>query len=284
MPEYPPLLTSESAQQLCIAMDAGAAVASVSVDLGLSTIEATIANGKARLIDAAVSRATLQKIVRDPNKCFEIVDGTARPVSVFSETTGWVRTLLPTADAPTTLVAGFPMHRIRATTPMADTKSKLRALRRPRGRVLDTATGLGYTAIQLAKTCAEVVTVELDPAAIELARRNPWSAELFARDNIRLVAGDIADEVARFADAEFDAVLHDPPTVQLAGELYSQGFYAQLRRVLKPNGRLFHYVGDPSSIAGGRATAGAMRRLADAGFQTIRRDSRAFGVVAFGRR
>lgn len=287
--EYPPLLTSASARETCAAIDAGAAVANISVDLGRSRIAVAIADGKAWFGDVAagesglqaVDRATLQKVVGQPNKCFEVVGGKVRPVSVFSEATGWVRSLMPTADAPTTLVAGFPMHRIQGTTPLADTAAKVRALRRPRGRALDTATGLGYSAIELAKTCTQVVTVELDPAAIELARRNPWSESLFTSDNIRLIVGDVAEQVASFDDASFNVVLHDPPTMQLAGALYSQAFYAQLRRVLTANGRLFHYVGDPSSVAGARLTAGVMRRLQDAGFQTVRRAKQAFGVVAF---
>ena len=265
------------------------------MDLGRSRKTVAIANGKAWFGDVtaatadqselqALDKATLQKVVRQPNKCFEVIAGKVRPVSVFSDATGWVRSLMPTADAPTTLVAGFPMHRIQGTTPLADTRAKVRALGRPRGRVLDTATGLGYSAIELAQTCAEVVSVELDPAAIELAKRNPWSERLFTRANIRLIVADVSERVADFADASFDAVLHDPPTVQLAGSLYSQAFYAQLRRVLAAKGRLFHYVGDPASVAGRRLTAGVMRRLQDAGFQPVRRASRAFGVVAFVKR
>ena len=123
----------------------------------------------------------------------------------------------------------------------------MKCLGRARGRALDTATGLGYTAIELARAGFDVVTVELDPAAIDLARRNPWSAALFRNEGIRLVQGDVAQAVASFADREFAAVLHDPPTRQLAGELYSGAFYRQLRRILKPGGRLFHYVGDPAS-------------------------------------
>lgn len=290
--EYPPLLTSASARQACAAIDAGAAVANISVDLGRSCVAVPIANRKAWFGPAAASepglqaleRATLQKVTRQPNKCFEVIGGKVHPLSVFSEATGWVRSLMPTADAPTTLVAGFPMHRVRGTTPLADTRAKVRALGRPRGRALDTATGLGYSAIELAKTCAQVVTVELDPAAIDLARRNPWSEMLFTHANIRLIIGDVGEQVTRFADASFDVVLHDPPTAQLAGSLYSQAFYAQLRRVLAAKGRLFHYVGDPASVAGGRLTAGVMRRLQDAGFRPVRRASQAFGVVAFVKR
>ena len=173
-------------------------------------------------------------------------------ISVFSEETGWVRSLHPTADAPTTVVAGFPMHRIAGTTPLADTEAKVRALGRPRGRVLDTATGLGYTAIALARTCTEVVSVELDPAALELARRNPWSAVLFGCSKIELVVSDVvrsASGHSRTASSRRYCTI--PPTAQLSGDLYSQAFYSELRRVLRPGGRLFHYVGDPASARGG---------------------------------
>ena len=174
-----------------------------------------------------LSRTTLAEILAAPNQCFEWAAGAWRPLSVFSETTGWVRTLRPTADAPTTVVAGFPMHRIVGTTPLADAQAKVRALGRPRGRVLDTATGLGYTAIELARTASEVVTIELDAAALELAQRNPWSAPLFDTPSIRMLTGDATEAVHAFADREFAAVLHDPPTPQLGGKLY---FKRLLRR------------------------------------------------------
>lgn len=275
-----PLLTSVVAGKLLAALDAGERSALVSLDLGLSSQRIQLSKDGAAVGRTRLGRSALTDIVHEERKCFELVNGELRSVGVFSETTGWYRSLLPTTDAPTTVVAGFAMHRIAGTTPMADTRAKVAALGRPRGRTLDTATGLGYTAIELAKTSLEVVTVECDPAAIALARRNPWSAELFASDRVRLLLGDVAELIAEFAAGEFAAVLHDPPTVALAGELYSLGFYRQLRRVLKVGGRLFHYVGDAQSKAGERATRGVMRRLAAAGFQNIRRHRRAFGVTA----
>ena len=274
------LLTHRVAATLLAAMDGGRRIVSVSLDLGRTESVVALTNGVARTNAMAVSREALARIARDENKCFEIVDGEPKPITVFSTTTGWVRSLFPTEDAPTTLVAGFPMHRIRGTTPLADTCAKVQALGRPRGRVLDTATGLGYTAIALAEAGAQVVTVELDPAAIALARRNPWSVALFENDNIQTVIGDVAVLAAAFAAGVFSAVLHDPPTRQLAGALYSRSFYAEMRRVLKPGGRLFHYAGDPRSGQGAKITAGVSRRLREAGFRNIRRNEQAFGVTA----
>ena len=229
---------------------------------------------------AHVGKETLRRVAEDEGKCFEIVDGEAIPVTVFSAATGWTRTLLPTEDAPTTMVAGFAMHRTVGTTPMRDTRAKIEALGRPRGKALDTATGLGYTAIALAARCSEVVTIELDPAAIALARRNPWSAELFEAPNITQLIGDASVAVRSFPSGEFAAVLHDPPAVQLGGDLYGAGFYVELKRVLRPGGRLFHYVGNPASRAGGGVIRGVARRLAAAGFVDVRVDARAFGVTA----
>ena len=275
-----PILTSEPARHLLEALEAGAPGAVVSLDLGRSESEVELSADGALIGDAVVTESTLQRVAGEPGRCFEIVAGDVTPVMVFSEETGWSRSLVPTGDAPTTVVAGFAMHRVVDTTPLLDTRAKIRALGRPRGRALDTATGLGYTAIELARTCTSVVTVERDPAAIALARRNPWSAELFESPNIERIVGDATEVVRSFAAGEFALVLHDPPAVQLGGELYSGAFYAELKRVLKPGGRLFHYVGDPASGAGGRTVRGVIRRLAAAGFVDVRTDPRAFGVTA----
>ena len=68
------------------------------------------------------------------------------------------------------LIAGFVMHRIKDIDPMQDTLRKIATISPIVGRVLDTATGLGYTAIEAAKSADEVVTIELDPGVQEIAR------------------------------------------------------------------------------------------------------------------
>ncbi len=92
-----------------------------------------------------------------------------------------------------------------------------------------------------------MVTVELDTVVLERARLNPWSGELFNSPKIRQVVGDVVEEIQDFADDSFSCVIHDPPTIGLAGDLYSGAFYGELHRVLRARGRLFHYAGDPSS-------------------------------------
>ena len=179
------------------------------------------------------------------------------------------------------LIAGFVMHRIKDIDPIQDTLRKIAAISPIVGRVLDTATGLGYTAIESAKTADEVVTIELDPGVQEIARLNPWSQALFHSPKIRQIIGDSYEVVQTFEDGSFSRIIHDPPTFSLAGELYSGAFYQQLFRVLKRGGRLYHYIGDPSSRASGGVTKGALKRLQEAGFARVVRKPEAYGVVAY---
>ena len=172
------------------------------------------------------------------------------------------------------------MHRIKDTDPWTDSQTKIADLAPINGRILDTATGLGYTAILAARTAEEVVTIELDPAALKIAAMNPWSRELFTRTNIRQIIGDATELLPNLEDSSFTRILHDPPMVNIAGDLYGEAFYRELWRVLRRGGRLFHYIGDPQSASGRRTTAGVIRRLQSAGFTRVTRRPEAFGVLA----
>jgi predicted methyltransferase len=260
------------------------ATAVASGDLGRTRADVAIERDGARFANGTVLPwAVAERIAADPNKCFAFAGGELEELRVFSPATGWVRTLFPTGTAPTTLVAGFTMHRIVGCDPLDDTRRKVAALgvALGGGSVLDTATGLGYTALLAARTARHVVTVELDPAALDLARRNPWSAELFTAANVEQRVGDVAAVVRELADGSFAAVVHDPPTLQLAGELYSGAFYRELHRVLGPRGVLSHYVGDPGSRSGARTTRGVVERLRAAGFRRVAPVPDAFGVAAW---
>lgn len=179
------------------------------------------------------------------------------------------------------LIAGFTMHRIVDTDPMEDTLKKIATLTPITGRVLDTAMGLGYTAIEAAKTAEQVITIELDPGAQQIARLNPWSQGLFDNPKIQQVMGDAFEVVPTFADESFSRIVHDPPVFSLAGELYSGVFYQQLFRVLKRGGRLFHYIGDLNSKSSGTVARGVLKRLQEAGFVRVVRRPEAYGVVAY---
>ena len=140
--------------------------------------------------------------------------------------------------------------------------------------------GLGYTAIEAAKTAEHVVTIELDPAVLEIARLNPWSQALFNNPKISVMMGDSQDVIQELKDGSYSRIIHDPPNFSLAGQLYSEAFYRELFRLLSRTGRLFHYVGNLQSGSGGRVVRGVVRRLQEAGFRQVRPEPRAFGLVA----
>jgi len=260
----------------------GLDVAETSPDLGLTRVMVTItAEGVVFPGGERVDWQNLEKIRKSEVNCFIVEDNMVRSIQVFSEYTNRVCSLMPTKGAPSMLIAGFVMHRIKDIDPMQDTLRKIASIKPVVGRVLDTATGLGYTAIEAAKTAEQVVTIELDPGAQEIARLNPWSQPLFDNPKIEQIIGDAYEVVQTFEDESFARIIHDPPTFSLAGELYSGAFYRQLYRVLKRGGRLFHYIGDPSSKASGGVTRGALRRLQEAGFTRVVRKPEAFGVVAY---
>jgi uncharacterized protein len=259
----------------------GTASAACSPDLGLTTVEVRLDERGIALPDGQdLEWAVLERIAAADSKCFLVAEGTAREIQVFSERTNWLRSLYPTEGAPTMLASGIPMHRIKGTDPWRDTLTKVAALAPISGRVLDTATGLGYTAIEAARRGGDVVTIELDPAALEVARMNPWSRELFENPRIHQIVGDASEVLPTLPDHAFARILHDPPVLSLAGDLYSSAFYQQLHRLLDRKGRLFHYIGDPDSKSGQRTTAGVIRRLQEAGFRRVVRRPEAFGVLA----
>ena len=177
--------------------------------------------------------------------------------------------LVPTDWGPPTFeIDGVKMLPTRLVSPYEDARRKV-ALVEPGGkRILDTCAGLGYFAAWcLAGGASEVTSYEINPDVLWLRALNPWSPQ--GVGGLTLVAGDISQAIGGLADASFGAILHDPPRFGLAGELYSQAFYDELARVLKPGGRLFHYTGTPNRLTSGRDVPQEVeRRLRLAGFTT----------------
>ena len=226
------------------------------------------------------------KITEYEGACYNIYEDGTSPwrVSTQSANTNRVASLFSSsATAPTMVLAGFTMHRIVQSDPSLDTKQKIIAAR-PRGDVLDTCCGLGYTAIAASQTTGvnKVVTVEYDDASVEICKSNPWSAELFSSENIELVRGDVCEHIKTLPDSSFSTIIHDPPALALCkgSDLYGQNFYNDLKRVLTPNGRLFHYVGSPESRESGRLFGGIKLRLNEAGFGHVQNADAAFGITA----
>ncbi len=179
-------------------------------------------------------------------------------------------------------IDGLRMHLVKDfKSPLDYSKAVVRKLGlKPKERVLDTCMGLGYTAIAASHAAGKVVTCEISQAVFTLAEWNPWSAELFKSDRIEAMLGDISQRIREFPASSFDVIIHDPPRFSKAGELYSLAFYMELRRVMKDNGRLFHYVGSVGKGKGRNIAEEVSGRLERAGFSRITYDRLAQGVFA----
>jgi predicted methyltransferase len=278
----PIILSYVQARQLLRARETGRPSALVSPDLGLTAREVELSlHGTHFSDEQVVTWEDVATIAESERSCFVLERQAIRKVQAFSETTHLFYSLMPTQGAPTMLVSGIPMHRVKGMDPHQDTLLKIKSIAPLRGHVLDTATGLGYTAIEAAKSAERVTSVELDPAALEIARLNPWSQALFENPRITQLVGDSFDVIQEFESGAFARIVHDPPTLSLAGALYSGEFYRQLFRVLARGGRVFHYIGDLDSKLGQSVSRGAIRRLREVGFSRVVRRPEAFGLVAY---
>lgn len=206
-------------------------------------------------------------------------DGTAfRPVARYGSA---LVKLVPTPWGPPTFeIDGIKMLPTAHVSPWEDARAKV-GLVEPRGKtILDCCGGLGYFAAACLESGAvRVRSFERSPDVLWLRGLNPWSPGPDPR--LELESADVTAALCDLADGSVDAVLHDPPRFGIAGELYSRDFYAQLARVLRRGGRMFHYTGAPNRVSRGRDLAGEVaRRLRDAGF---RAEPRGDGVLAVRR-
>jgi predicted methyltransferase len=276
------IISHFQAKPLLAGQRTGQETLSTSLDLGLSSVEVSLTGQGVGLPDGSMLSWEDVQIVKDnESACFNIEDGRPEKIHFFSTEFNRVYSLMPTRKAPTMLISGIPMHRIKNVDPWQDTQEKVKAIAPVSGRVLDTATGLGYTAIAAAESAEWVTTIELDPTVLELCRLNPWSQKLFDESRIEQRIGDAWDVIETLEEESYARILHDPPTFSLAGHLFSGDFYRELYRVLRRHGRLFHYIGDPNSKSGRNTTRGVVKRLQEAGFGRVVPTPKAFGVTAY---
>jgi uncharacterized protein len=193
-------------------------------------------------------------------------EGAFQPVQRFTRS---LIKLVPTEWGPPTFeIDGIKMLPTAQVSPYEDAKRKV-GLIQPRGKnILDTCGGLGYFAAWcLEGGASRIESYEKNADVIWLRSLNPWSPQLGGA--LSLTHGDVTSYIDVLPDGSFDAILHDPPRFGTAGELYSQAFYDQLARLLKRNGRLFHYTGTPNKLTSGRdVPAEVTKRLKQSGFRT----------------
>lgn len=258
----------------------------VSLDLGRTQTSVLVEQGFVCFPEGKVALHLLSKVKED--SCYQITSDGLQKVALYSDESRFYYKLLPTSDWPTFTLSSTPMNRHTKLSPREDTLTKISAIAPISGNVLDTCCGLGYTAIvALQKGASAVYTFERDPYVVALQKMNPYSQELFASPAIHLVEDTVVDHLSDFSDGFFDRVLHDPPTFAYAPELYASEFYEELFRLLKPQGKLYHYCPNPHKLKMSRGQSqGASfaekisAKLREVGFKNIRYDEKSSGIVA----
>ncbi len=121
-------------------------------------------------------------------------------------------------------------------------------------RVLDMGTGCGVNAILAATTAGDVVAVDINPVAVEAARRN--AERNGVGDRIEVRESDVFSHV----EGEFDLIVFDPPfrwfaprdmfEVAMTDENYAAmtRFFREARQHLTPGGRMLIFFGTSGDL------------------------------------
>ena len=265
-----PVLTSRVAERILNAAPRGGV--SVTLDMGLSEEQVVVEEEYAVIRGSNIRLGDLEGVLEDDRAVYVVINGSLRKLAWYSAGSYYKLRCVAPVEAPTIEINGIHMHRVSGITPWRDSEAKVRLLSIRRGdRVLDVCTGLGYTAIWALKMGAdEVLSIEKDTNVLEMACYNPWSRWL-EDQRVSIILGDASKVVEVLEDRSFDKVIHDPPRLALAGELYALSFYRELYRILKPGGVLVHYTGRPGYRRGKDVMGGVKGRLEKAGFVAKRR-------------
>ncbi|HUT36234.1 MAG TPA: SAM-dependent methyltransferase [Planctomycetota bacterium] len=261
-------LTSDVARALLAARRHRENKVIVSLDLNRTRSVVHITPTSVRLPDGAdLALKKLQSLLRKGLRVFLVDKGDTAPVERRGQF--YYYKLMATESAPTLEISGVKMHRTEGCCPYAQAEAIVRTVVRAGDRVLDSCGGLGYTAIWAARLGAErVVSIEHDLDVLEMARLNPWSEDYFFDSRIDVIPEDVTAYLGGQPSGSFDAVVHDPPHISRAGELYGRDFYFELSRVLTATGKLYHYVGEPHSRRGQRGIhEGVAERLTNVRFE-----------------
>ncbi len=119
--------------------------------------------------------------------------------------------------------------------------------------VLGGGDGLALREVLRHRGVRRVDVVELDPAVVELARRDPALAALnrhaFEDRRVRVVHADAFQWLRGVQDRPYDVVISDlpDPGITASTKLYSQEFFGLASQVLAPDGRLAVHAGSATS-------------------------------------
>lgn len=277
-----PVLTSEAARALLRAREEGLRTVALTYNLGLSRSIVELTGEGAVIEGREVSYDELQLALKDEDALFIVEPhGRLRKAILYAQDRFYKLKKVVEDGAPTLEISGVPIHRIEGVRPWEDALQKVNLARVGQGdRVLDVCTGLGYTAIaSIMNGASEVLTVEKDVNVLRMAEANPWSRGL-EEPRIVKVLGDASKVLTELSEEGFMAIIHDPPSMIHAPELYTIELYREMYRLLKRGGRLAHFVGPTVPRAKGMDLVQVVsKRLKSVGF-TVRVDKEVVGVLA----
>ncbi len=272
-------LHTENAKLVLEAIAKGLPSVSISADLNITEQEFSL-NDQGLILDEdnQLTIGDLKKIVKKTQRIYLCRDGEMDPLE--DRSAGYYK-LAPTSGAPLLEISGVKMHISKGTDPFASASEMAQQAVNKGDIVLDCCSGLGYAAIAAHRLGAgNVVSIELSPEVMGLRALNPWSNDL-GREGIEQRQGSSFELIKTMPATSFDSIIHDPPRFSLAGELYSEEFYRQIFRVLRPGGKLFHYTGNPHVVKKGSSFVdGVIRRLIAAGFKNVEKVEHLMGVKA----
>ena len=277
MPDY--YLHTINARQALDAIAKGLLCVRISVDLNLSERDFSLSDQCLILDeDNRLSINKLKRIVKKTQRIYLCSEGDIVPLE--DRSSGYYK-LVPTAGAPLLEISGVKMHISKGTDPFVSASEMAQQVVRKGDKVLDCCSGLGYAAIAAHRLGAsEVLSIELSREVMGLRAQNPWSNDL-GQEGIVQRYGNSFELIGTMPATSFDSVIHDPPRFSLAGELYSEEFYREIFRVLRRDGRLFHYTGNPHVVKKGSSFIdGVIRRLKAAGFIRVKKVRHLMGVSA----
>jgi release factor glutamine methyltransferase len=120
---------------------------------------------------------------------------------------------------------------------------------RPGETVLDIGTGSGIQAVFAAEKARRVVATDISPSAVATARLNVQRNKLGNKIEVR--QGDLFEPLT--GDERFDVVLFniDYPYDENTQGLWAvhERFFAQVRKYLKPGGRIYYQAGKIANIS-----------------------------------
>jgi predicted methyltransferase len=249
-----------------------------SFDLGLTQEKVLLEKNKVIIRNKEVPIKEFENLKE--NTIYVIEGEKILSIDFFSESTNLYYKLKPTSDWPTVMLSSVPMHRFKTISPKTSAELMTKEISPIEGKVLETCCGLGYTSIISAKTAEEVVVFENDLNVLRIAEYNPYSQELFTNPKIRLIEESVFEGIKKLKSNSFDRIIHDPPTVSFAKELYFPFFYSELFRVLKPRGILYHYCPNPGKTKGKELHPGIIKNLVQSGFVNCNYHSYSSGIRA----